>query len=149
MILPLKRETWVFESDSVILKDKLKKSLRKPGEDGSFLFTGRLKDGFFQIVRISNRPENFTPQVEGRFEETSTGCILFLKYTLQFSSLMFFVFWSVTGICFALFLWFIETEFFLGFGSVIALIFNLLVTHVNFHKQLKKTRDVLFEVLNK
>lgn len=152
MILPIVRETVVSAHSA----DKIKENLRKvilPGKRiglarEGYLFTGSIKENAFDITRIISRPENFMPQVQGKIETTSSGCIIFLKYTLQFSSRMFVVFWSLSTLFFALFLWFLQLDVFLGLGAMVAMILNLAITHINFRRKLKTTRQTLYYVIN-
>lgn len=151
MILPLRKETYVtsIKSDNLIeiISGATGKNRSDISDNGDMLFLGNVKENSFQITRRLDRPENFIPQINGDIESSSTGSIMFLRYTLQFSSKMFVVFWTVTTLMFALFLWFIQTNMKLGLVSLGALVFNILVTHVNFDRQFKKSRKVLMDLL--
>ncbi len=153
MILPIRRETVVLVHPPEAVVDRLRAVTKQGRRDGlstsQGLFMGKISDHAFDITRILDRPENFLPQINGTIEETSSGSILFLKYTLQFSSKMFVTFWSLTSAFFAIFLWFIQSNFWLGLGAVCALAVNLIVTHVNFQRQYLISRKLLHQLLDK
>ena len=149
MILPLRKETLVLELSVSEAADRLRyvtgKRSSKP--DRPVIFVGRVDDERFNITRYLSRPENYMPQVEGKFESTSKGSILFLRYTLQFSSRMFVVFWTVTTLMFAMFLWFVQTRWQLAVISLAVLVFNVVFTHISFHRQYRRSREAIMKVL--
>ena len=151
MILPVRKETIVLSesSEEVIQKIGYVTGKKRGGQvERPVLFVGNVGSGTFSITRHLSRPENFMPLIQGRFEETSNGCILFLRYTLQFSSRMFVVFWTVTTLLFAVFLWFIMSNAQLALTAMAVLILNVAFSHFNFHRQYKKARQALMEVIN-
>lgn len=151
MILPIVRETRVFSIPPHQIMEALKNNVRKGKRmshpEASEPFMGTVGQREFNITRILNRPENFMPLVQGRIEDAGEGSIIFIKYTLQFSSRMFVAFWSVTTFFFAIFLWFLQSEPLLGLVSMAAMILNILITHVNFRRQLNITRKLLYQIL--
>lgn len=149
MILPVRRETLIIPQEKETVMARLGENINsgRRSEQGEKLFTGSLKEGKLQISLQINRPENFIPQINGHFEESTTGCILFLKYTLIFSSRMFVVFWSITAFLFAFFLWFMSSNFWLGLAAACALALNIIVTQANFQRQYKRSREALHGVL--
>ena len=149
MILPLRKETLVLELSSEEAADRLRyvTAKRSGKPDRPITFVGRVDPEGFNITRYLSRPENFMPQIEGRFEAAGQGSILYLRYTLQFSSRMFVIFWTVTTLMFALFIWFIYTRWQLGAISLAVLLFNIVFTHISFQRQYKRSRQALLRVL--
>ena len=150
MILPLRRETLVLETDVEEVLDRLRYATgKRQGKlDRPVVFVGKVTEDGFNITRYLNRAENFMPQIQGSIESSKKGSILFLKYSLQFSSRMFVVFWTITTLMFALFLWYIHTKWQLGAISLAVLIFNVAFTHISFHRQYLRSRKALMRVLD-
>ncbi|MDH5396685.1 MAG: hypothetical protein OEX02_00955 [Cyclobacteriaceae bacterium] len=148
MILPYRKETIVLTKKAEEVLNLLNQSVDHKRKKDKKVFTGKVQGNTLNLTRITERVENFKPQIKGRIENTSRGSILFLTYTLEFSTRMYVVFWSVTSFFFALVLWFIRNDLFLGLMALGGLILNILVTHVNFYRQLKITRSDLYKVLN-
>ena len=73
--------------------------------------------------------------------------VLFLKYTLEFSTRMFIVFWTVTVSCFAVFLWFLKSEVWLGLLAALVIVINIFISRICFKRQLKRTRKLLLQIL--
>ncbi len=129
------------------LRSKTGKNRSSINSNPDILFIGGVSENGFQVTRRLDRPENFMPQIKGTIRPIAEGCLLSIRYTLQFSSRMFVVFWTVTTLFFALFLWFIQTDMKLGLIALGALVFNIAITHINFYRQYKKSRIVLIDVL--
>lgn len=112
------------------------------------VFQGKVGNLSFIISQRISHPNNFVPLVRGIIEPTRNGSIIFLKYMLFRSSVMFLIIallmsaiigvsflavnstWTYSAIAFAL-----------GFA-------NYLVTLLNFQKQVRITRNLLLEALN-
>lgn len=154
-LFPLKSETLVLPYSAEEVEKKLWHAVFpvKAGEtmpdkiDELFLFNGWVKNRKFKISRRINSPENFLPLMKGNIEETSLGSLLFVRFSLFFSSIFFLVFWSVVTLFLTFFfIYFYDVAlygaiaFFLGIG-------NYAVTVANFNIQVKKSREVLNKVL--
>ena len=152
MIVPVVKETIVSplsaEEVHTRLQTIVKRGRSTRWNPEEHLFMGKLKPNQFDISRILIRPENFMPRIQGRIEESSKGSILFLRYTLEFSTRMFYIFWSLSALFFALFLWFYETHLYMSIFALVALIANILITHINFHRHKTKSRKLLLSVLD-
>ena len=150
MILPLRRETIVLDMDSedALARVQYATGKRQGKLDRPVTFVGKVTDTGFNISRYLSRPENFMPQIQGTIESTNQGSILFLKYTLQFSSRMFVIFWTITTLMFALFLWYIHTRWHLGAISLAVLVLNIVFTHISFQRQYRISREALLRVLD-
>jgi hypothetical protein len=123
-------------------------SLRSNRTEEDKLFQGRVHNRSFVLSRKISHPNNFIPLVNGRIESTSKGSIIFIKYSLFKSSLLFLSF--AIGIAFIIGLLFILldlpelysiTAFALGLA-------NYLVTLLNFNRQVRMTHEALLEALN-
>ena len=154
-LLPLKTETFVLPISAEEVEKKLWDAVFpvKAGEnmpdkaDAFFLFNGWVKGRSFRISRRINTPENFLPLMKGNIEETSLGSLLFIHYSLFFSSIFFLIFWSVITI--------FLTFFFIYFYNIVlygAIAFglgmgNYIIAIANFNIQVRKSRELLNKVL--
>lgn len=154
-LLPLKNETLVLPIAAEDVEKKLWNTVFpvKAGEpmpdkmDELFLFNGWVKSRKFKISRRLKSPENFLPLMKGTIEETSLGSLLFIRYSLFFSSNVFLIFWSVI----TLFLTFFFIYFYgILLYAIIAFVLgvgNYVVALANFNIQVKKSRELLENVL--
>ncbi len=151
MILPVRKETLVLQDTPEEAIDKIRyvtgKRTGGKFQERPVKFVGQVGKSSFNITRFLNRPENFMPMIQGSIEPVARGSILSLKYTLQFSSRMFVIFWTVTALLFAVFLWFIQSNWKLGLFALGFLVLNMVITHVNFQRQFVRSREILMEVL--
>jgi hypothetical protein len=112
------------------------------------VFQGLIADDHFRISQSLRHPNNFVPMIEGHLDETSHGSIIFIKYKLFFSSVMFLVFWTFITLgagAFLIFsnenLWYAGLAFFLG-------ALNYLIVILNFNKQVVISHNLLLDKLN-
>lgn len=157
IVLPFKRETIVLPFSAEEVEQKLwlhifpirSEAIMPMKEDSDFLFNGWIEKRKFSISRKIKNPENFLTLIKGEIEETSLGSLVFVQYSLFFSSNLFLIFWSIV----TLFL----TFFFIAFYNILlyALIaffigvINYMIALANFNIQVKKSRALLLEILNK
>ncbi|ELR69959.1 fumarate hydratase [Fulvivirga imtechensis AK7] len=152
-IIPHKRETLIlpFSANEVI--SRLSRatqpaSLTAPKiSDSHIRFIGQISRNSFKISRKINYPQNYLPIITGDIEESSRGCIIFVKYKLFFSSLMFFMFWTIMTALIGAFFLIYPREYLYAALSFVSGAINYIVTVLNFHKQVKITREALDEVL--
>lgn len=123
-------------------------SLRSNRFDKNKLFQGKIGNFSFVLSRKVTQPNNFIPLVNGTIESTSKGSIIFIKYSLFRSSMLFLVF--AMGIALIIGLIFILTKstwlysitsFALGLASY-------LVTLLNFNRQVRISHETLLDALN-
>ncbi len=156
-LLPLYQETFVLPYDEQETSWRLKRVIRPLEKDveyteeteESFLFNGWIKNNRFRISRKIRHPENFLPIMIGQIEGTSVGSILFIRYRLFFSAAMFLIFWTIICLLMSLFFLIIHQEYMyaaIAFGLGIS---NYIIATKNFHIQIRSSRKVLNEVLNK
>jgi hypothetical protein len=69
--------------------DFLDIGLQKP--HNNFLFNGLIGRSSFHLSQQTLHPNLFMPQLKGRIEETSSGCIIFLNCSLFFSTRLLLV----------------------------------------------------------
>ncbi|MEJ2003950.1 MAG: hypothetical protein P8X57_03080 [Cyclobacteriaceae bacterium] len=150
-IIPYKTETLVstLPPNEVLLRLHLATMPAEKREKGSdMVFQGIIADDHFRISQNLRHPNNFVPMIEGTLDETSHGSIIFIKYKLFFSSVMFLVFWTFVTIGVGAFLiftnnsfWYAGLAFFLG-------ALNYLIVILNFNKQVGISHNLLLERLN-
>ncbi|MTI31854.1 hypothetical protein [Xanthovirga aplysinae] len=117
-------------------------------QEKSFLFNGWIEDKHFRISRILTYPNNYIPLIIGEIEETSTGCIVFLKYKLFFFTRFFLIFWTIVTLLLSLFfLLFIRNNLY-AFLSILTGGFNYLIVIINFNIQIDKSRKVLHKLFS-
>lgn len=122
-------------------------SLNELKEQKGILFCGYINTSTFRISRKVNYPQNYLPLIKGDIEGSSRGCIIFMKYRLFFSSLMFFTFWAAMTLIFGLLFLFLFEEYvyaIIAFASGAA---NYIVTVLNFNQQVKLSRKTIYKAL--
>jgi len=151
-LFPYKQETIVlpFEAKEAL---SLIESVTGPvsrviSREDDVLFNGTFYGDAFTISKKVNYPQNYLPLIKGRVEKTRLGSIIFLEYELFFSSRMFLGLWTVLAILIAAFLAIFPNEYEYSAISLSAGTINYIVSLMNFNKQVKESRAVLFQALN-
>ena len=149
---PAKSETLVLALSAGRIQNTLNKAIRVENsleiDTDEKIFNGKVTGNHFELSLIIKRPENFLPIVHGNIEATSTGSIVFLNYTLFFSTRMFLFFWSVVTILLAFYLIVIPAQYIYAIISFGTGILNYAVAVANFNIQVKKTHEKILEVLS-
>lgn len=152
-IIPHKRETLIlpFSANEVISRLSIVTQpasfTTSKNSNSHIRFVGQINHNSFKISRKINYPQNYLPIITGDIEESSRGCIIFLRYKLFFSSLMFFMFWTVMTALIGSFFLVYPKEYLYAALSFISGFINYIVTVLNFHKQVKISRQALDEAL--
>ncbi|MFZ1805794.1 MAG: hypothetical protein WAU36_01150 [Cyclobacteriaceae bacterium] len=151
-LLPSHYETFVLNQPSLeaiqkIQKVTTNKVLLQNQEGTQFRFSGWMRENGFRISLKISRPNNYIPLVVGRIETTSSGCIIFVTYTLFPVTKMFLLFWSLFIMLAGFFTSYQYQSFLYLTLSFIILGVVHWVTWSNFKIQLKLTRQTLLEVL--
>lgn len=151
-LLPVRKETIVSPHRQVEVINQLKllttpPVLSKKDEAPSAIFVGAILKSTFKISLRINAPDNFLPIIYGKVDQTSIGCIVFLKFKLFFSSLMFLVFWSSVCLLAGVTLIFIAKETFYGCLAFIIGAVNYVVTMTNFNRKVNQSHQVLMRAL--
>ena len=148
--IPYFSETLVLKEDCVETIECIENNTRNKGdglEEGSRLFRGIVDNTGFRISLDIREHVNFLPLISGRLENTSSGCLLFLKYQMLWGSLVMVGFWSVIAILFTLFFLFVHNEPLYGWIALIIGIGNYIITLLSFNRMVKRSRTHLLEVL--
>lgn len=112
------------------------------------LFNGIVGKNGFRISKVTNRADSFIPIILGRVEPTHRGCIIFINYRLFASSVFFLVFWSIILAAFtALYLFLIPNFLYAGICTGLG-ITNYLLAMYFFHRQVKASRAVFYQLIN-
>jgi hypothetical protein len=111
-------------------------------------FNGTLKKDSFSISLVIDKGDSFLPLIQGKFETTPMGCMLFLKYSLFPSSVFFLAFWTIVTLLLTLFfgliaknLWYALISFLLGLG-------NYLFSWAYFKRKIRISQGIFYELLN-
>ncbi len=152
MLVPYRKETMVLPipvGEALAHLSKVTRPVSRSVKKGEtqFLFNGSVEQGRFTISRRVDYPNNYIPLIKAYVEDSTRGCILFLEYSLFFSSFMFLVFWSVISVLLGLFLLFYAHEINYAMVAWGAGILNYVVTLMNFRKQYTISRKLLLEAL--
>ena len=148
--LPHYNETIVLPfgvAEAVKLLEQHTKGADEVPESGGdeIYFNGKTEGNRFRVSRVIKKPENFLPLITGRVEGTSRGCIIFVRYTLFFSTSLFLIFWSLVTCFLALYLVFYPVEYIYATISFSAGIANYVIAVVSFGRQVAKSKKALIK----
>ena len=151
-LIPHKNETLVLPINALQVISRLSRltqpaNLSASGTGHKILFNGYVGSSSFKVSRKVNYPQNYMPIIQGKIEASSRGCIVFLKYNLFFSSLMFFSFWTIMSFIIGIFLIVYSKAYLYAAVSFTAGGLNYLITVLNFNKQVKLSREALDKAL--
>lgn len=110
-------------------------------------FNGRIQETNFLISRKIKSPENFLPLIRGRIEPTRNGSILFLEYSLFFSTRLFLGFWTLLTLGIGSVLLFLKLKPEMGLYLISFGVLQYLLCMFFFHRQVDKTRDLIYKLL--
>jgi hypothetical protein len=110
-------------------------------------FNGIISRDKFLISRKIRSPENFLPLIKGRVEPTSHGTILFLEYKLFFSTILFLGFWTLLTVIGGSLLFFLKLKPEMGLYLLCFGILQYLLCMFFFHRQVDKSRDMIYQLL--
>ncbi|WP_017731156.1 hypothetical protein [Nafulsella turpanensis] len=155
-LLPFYQQTIVLPYEAPETVRRLQRTIR-PLEKGveyaeenenKFLFNGWLKEGRFRISRKVSHPENFLPLMSGRIEGTSVGSILFVRYRMFSSVVMFLIFWSLICLLLSLFFLLVHQETLYALLSFGLGVINYVISTKNFFLQVRSSQKALDKALN-
>ena len=150
-IIPYKTETVVspLPPSEVLLRLNMATKPAEKRETGNgMVFQGLISDDHFRISQALNHPNNFVPLIEGTLDETRHGSIIFIKYKLFFSSVMFLVFWTFITLTTGAFLLVSGKELAYAALAFAICLLNYLIVVLNFNKQVKISHHLLLDKLN-
>lgn len=122
------------------------KPFLQPDEE-ILLFAGWVKPDRFRISLRTRRPNYFLPLVIGRLEESSTGCILLLRYVLFPTTRVLIQLWTLLVILISAMAGNAYHKPLLGLMGIGMLVLVYLVAWANFRIQLRFTRDTIQRVV--
>lgn len=151
-ILPHFQETVISTQPSEYVISKIdaatsSKLLLQTQHDPTYLFTGWVREGRFRISLKINRPNNYLPLVIGNVEPTSNGCIIFLSYRLFPTTKMFLIFWNLFVLIVGITAGYRYQTLLYGVLGILLVVFIQWIAWSNFNLQLKKTRELLINIL--
>lgn len=112
------------------------------------LFNGWIgKDFKFKISRRTRHAEHYLPLISGSIEPTSVGCIVFIKYSLFYSTAFLFWCWMCLTLVGSLIFTVIFQEYLYGGVSALSGLLYYILLMVNFGMQVKKDRATLNQLL--
>ncbi len=116
-------------------------------EGNNALFTGWFGENRFRISMKIIKPNNYVPLVIGKIENTSSGSLLFINYTLFPSTKMFFIFWNLFILLVGIIAGYQYEN--LAYPAIAFALISLIqwITWSNFKIQLRFTRQLLLRVL--
>lgn len=155
-LLPFYQQTIVLPYEASETTARLIKTIRplekeveySEENEMEFLFNGWLKSGRFRISRKIEHPENFLPLMSGRIEGTSVGSILFVRYRMFSSVIIFLVFWSVISLLMSLFFLLVHQETLYAIISFSLGIINYIIASKSFFLQVRSSQKALDKALN-
>lgn len=149
VLVPTFHETIVLARSGKDIRGRLAAitSNDMPTPDSSFWFTGWvLKDRVRLILRVT-RPGPYAPVVKGQIEETSTGCILFLRFSLMPNMEWMLRFWYGVLLVGSLSFTYLTRQ---PLGVVAGLLTAVLIWFVvrsNFYLHLRPLRDAIHRAI--
>ncbi len=154
-LLPFHNETLV----SALTKEEVLGHLRRVTREVNFLDARTLQDSNirfngiigreeFRVSRAIKRGDSFLPLMKGEVESTPRGSIIFVKYSLFPTTILFLSFWSAVLLAFAAY--YLVGLQNINYGSIcIALaVLNYGLGIYFFQRQVKASRELFLELIN-
>ena len=117
-------------------------------QDPKIRFNGMIGREGFRISKAIKRGDSFLPLMRGEVESTPRGCIIFVRYSLFPTTVLFLSFWSVVLLAFAAY-YFVGLQN-ISYGSIcIGLaVMNYVLGIFFFQRQVKASRELFQELIN-
>jgi len=117
-------------------------------QDPKIRFNGMIGREGFRISKAIKRGDSFLPLMTGEVESTPRGCIIFVRYSLFPTTVLFLSFWSVVLLAFAAY-YFVGLQN-INYGSIcIGLaVLNYVLGIFFFQRQVKASRELFHELIN-
>lgn len=113
-----------------------------------WLFNGVVSNRSFSVSRKLSAYQNFLPMMNGHLEDTSLGSILFVRYRMFGSSLMFLIFSSCLIMAVGLFFLIMDSNLPYFLFSLALLAINYVVAIASFNRQVSISQRLLEGALN-
>lgn len=112
------------------------------------LFNGTIGATGFRLSQVITKGNTFLPLLLGRVEATPRGCLLFIRYRLFPSALIFMIFWTVVLLSFSMFYFFVAQHYAYGALCLVLAVGNYVSAVFFFHRQLGRSRQLFQDVIN-
>lgn len=112
------------------------------------LFNGIVGKNGFRISKVVRRADTFLPIIQGKIESTPRGSILFISYKLFPGSLSFLLFWSVMLAGFTIYYLLFAPNMLYAFICLTLGVINHGLAMYFFDRQVKRSREVFFQLIN-
>lgn len=116
--------------------------------DAKVKFNGMIGQEGFRISKTIYRGDTFLPLITGEVESTPRGSIIFMRYRLFPGAIFFLAFWSIVLLAFSAFYFGPVANYSYGCICLALAIVNYLVGIFFFHRQVKASRAVFYELIN-
>jgi hypothetical protein len=113
----------------------------------AYPFRGIIRNDKFSVTTLPKGPGNFVPMIDGSFEDTSTGCILTLRYRLLPGTMRFLIFWSVGTLLITAFFTILYQAYWYAAITLALGVVNYILTLESFKAQVRNSRRKLRKVL--
>lgn len=117
------------------------------GQNQGYFFNGTLQKSGFSISQVIHKADSFLPLIQGKIEDTPSGSILFLNYSLFPGSIFFLAFWSVVTILLALFFGFIAHRYAFATASILLGLGNYIFAWTHFKRKILLSKKIFHELL--
>ena len=116
--------------------------------DSKIWFNGMIGQDRFRISKAVRRGDSFLPLMKGEVESTPRGCIIFVRYSLFPTTVLFLSFWSVVLLSFAAY-YFVGLQN-ISYGSICVglAVLNYILGILFFQRQVKASRELFHELIN-
>jgi hypothetical protein len=148
-LTPQKTKTLVLPLTSHEVLFRLDVATNPPGKS-PHKFTplmGRVGEDRFQLALRARRPNGFVPIATGKIEKTSSGCLIFLTYTLMPSTRFYLLFFSLITLLCGAFAAFAYKNVLLCFAAAGVIGVIHVIAWANFKLHRKPLHNQLLEVL--
>lgn len=144
LILPLKQQE-LYQ----MLRQATKPAHEAPRKDDPvrYRFQGQLQLNQFILSRTLGHPDNYLPRIIGQVEGTSRGVIVFLRYRLFGSTLLFLYLSSLMLFFLTLIFTLLFPHTLYALSALAAGLGNYWITLTNFQRQVERSHEVLLDVL--
>lgn len=116
-------------------------------KENGFKFNGKIGKDSFRISLVITKADSFLPLIKGKLEDTPTGSILFLEYSLFPGSVFFLGFWSLVTLMLFFFFGFIGEKPGFALISLFLGIGNYAFVSNHFKRKIKTSQEIFYQLL--
>jgi hypothetical protein len=145
-LVPSFRETIVLPRSGKEIRERLaavtsNTVIQEPGDQP--WFTGWVLEDRMRLALRANRPGPYAPVAQGKLEETSGGCILFMRFSLLPNMEWMLRFWYAVLLVGGLSFTYVTRQPMAAIAGLMIAVFIYLVVRSNFYLHLKPLRDAI------